>query len=185
MRALALLLALLSAPALAQQPEYSEGDVKAAFERARAERSGQGMISPDAQDSSSPRVDCAAFEAGPLRESCQAAWQSYFDYRAHGLEHRRDVFEWQLSSSKVIFVTVLLLVAAGIYFAAVQFHAGLGRLRGGAGDEAVPAPYATELSASKEGIKVSSPVLGVIILVLSLGFFYLYLVYVYPIEEVF
>jgi hypothetical protein len=31
---------------------------------------------------------------------------------------------------------------------------------------------------------VSSPVLGVIILVISLGFFYLYLVYVYPISEI-
>jgi len=31
---------------------------------------------------------------------------------------------------------------------------------------------------------VASPVLGVVILVISLAFFYLYLVYVYPIEEI-
>jgi len=31
---------------------------------------------------------------------------------------------------------------------------------------------------------VSSPVLGVIILVISLAFFYLYLVFVYPIKEI-
>jgi hypothetical protein len=35
------------------------------------------------------------------------------------------------------------------------------------------------------GIKVSSPVLGVVILVISLAFFYFYLVYVYPIENIF
>ena len=43
----------------------------------------------------------------------------------------------------------------------------------------------TELEASVKGIKVSSPVLGVIILVISLLFFYLYLAFVYPIQEVF
>jgi hypothetical protein len=43
----------------------------------------------------------------------------------------------------------------------------------------------TEFEASAKGIKVSSPVLGVIILVISLAFFYLYLVYVYPISEIF
>ncbi len=43
----------------------------------------------------------------------------------------------------------------------------------------------TEIVASVKGIKVSSPILGVIILVISLLFFYLYLVYVYPITEIF
>ena len=43
----------------------------------------------------------------------------------------------------------------------------------------------TSFSASATGISVSSPVLGVIILVISLAFFYLYLVYVYPISELF
>jgi hypothetical protein len=40
------------------------------------------------------------------------------------------------------------------------------------------------LDLSTAGLKVSSPVLGVIILVISLAFFYLYLVYVYPISEI-
>jgi len=40
-----------------------------------------------------------------------------------------------------------------------------------------------QLELGQTGLKVSSPVLGVIILVISLAFFYLYLVYVYPIGE--
>ena len=51
----------------------------------------------------------------------------YYTYRASGLQHRRRVFEWQLASSKLIFVTVLMLVASGIVFAAIQFGAGLKR----------------------------------------------------------
>jgi hypothetical protein len=111
------------------------------------------------------------------REKYQEAVRAYYSYRTQGLLHRQATFKWQLLSSRVIFVVVLTLVFAGIYFAAIQFHAGLR-------EEAVEARV-TEFSASATGIKVSSPILGVIILVISLAFFYLYLVYVYPISEIF
>jgi hypothetical protein len=106
----------------------------------------------------------------------QQAIKAYFQHTIESNRHQRNVFHWQLLSAKIIFSVVILLVAAGIYFAAVQFHHGL---RSGK-----PAEQDTEFEASLKGIKVSSPVLGVIILTISLAFFYLYLVYVYPIEFV-
>jgi hypothetical protein len=39
----------------------------------------------------------------------------------------------------------------------------------------------TDIDINPKGIKISSPVLGVIILTISLAFFYLYLKSVYPI----
>lgn len=102
--------------------------------------------------------------------------REYYKYKASGLRYRSRVFEWQLFSSRVIFATVILLVASGIVFAAIQFRAGLTR-------PPVPAD-ATQIDLSASSLKVSSPVLGVIILVISLAFFYLYLVYVYPISEI-
>jgi hypothetical protein len=39
-----------------------------------------------------------------------------------------------------------------------------------------------EIEVSASGAKVSTPVIGVIILTLSLAFFYLYLKFVFPIE---
>jgi hypothetical protein len=60
----------------------------------------------------------------------------------------------------------------------MKFHAEKGR-------DGTTVQEPTELEISKSGVKVSSPILGVIILVISLAFFYLYLVYVYPIEEIF
>lgn len=115
------------------------------------------------------------------REKYQETLRAYFAYRLQGYQQRQRTFEWQLFSSRIIFWTVLALVFAGIYFAAVQFHVGL---RGGtaARDQA---DARTEFAASLEGVKVSSPVLGVIILVISLVFFYLYLAFVYPITEIF
>lgn len=111
----------------------------------------------------------------------QDALQAYFAYRKAGYEHRLRVFEWQSLSTIIIFFVVLLLVLCGIGFAAIQFRAGLrGRGEGGA-----PPAEETEISLSLSELKVRSPVLGVIILTISLAFFYLYLVHVYPIRNVF
>jgi hypothetical protein len=109
----------------------------------------------------------------------QAALREYYGYFKSGISHRRDVFSWQLFSSRIIFWVVLSLVAAGMYFAAVQFQRGLGRRR------AVSADDVTEIAASLGGVKVRSPVLGVVILVISLAFFYLYLRFVYAVTSTF
>ena len=128
------------------------------------------------------------------RQSAQRALKAYYDYRTQGFEHRRAVFEWQLASSKIIFAIVVFLVGIGVYFSWIQFAAsmrpGPGPATGSRGaSPGQPEPPAggavTTLEASTSGIKVSSPVLGVILLVISLAFFYLYLVFVYPIEEIF
>ena len=121
--------------------------------------------------------------------SMQRSIKAYYDYNANGFEHRRAVFEWQLFSSKIIFAIVVFLVGVGIYFSWIQFTASMEprdkeARQGEAGGERPPTPTTT-LEASAKGIKVSSPVLGVILLVISLAFFYLYLVYVYPIAEIF
>lgn len=94
----------------------------------------------------------------------------------------RDVFAWQLASSKIIFFVVVGLVLCGIYFAGIQFFYSikLGKKRGD-----LEKMVATELSASAKEIRISSPVLGVIILIISFLFFFLYLKFVYPISEIF
>jgi hypothetical protein len=115
-------------------------------------------------------------------------------------EFKQRIYEWQLTSSKVVFVVVVLLVAAGVVFAAIQFWVGLvaartltsrGRELGDpvVGHGADPRDAAVQtapdvsgtIEASAAGLKVTTPVLGVIILTLSLLFFYLYLKFVYPI----
>ena len=108
----------------------------------------------------------------------KSALKAYYDYRTEGYGHRQRVFAWQLLSSRIIFVVVIVLVGAGIYFSWLQFRADL-KATDKEGNRGV-----STLEASTSGIKVSSPVLGVIILVISLLFFYLYLQYVYPIEEI-
>jgi len=110
------------------------------------------------------------------------ALRAYYIYRTKGLEHRSKVFVWQLFSAKIIFGIVLMLVVSGIYFAGVQFHMGIKQARNEGNSNGLTP---SEFSASLKGIKVSSPVMGIIILSISLAFFYLYLIYVYPIEDIF
>jgi hypothetical protein len=133
------------------------------------------------------------------KQAYLVSMQRFYEYRTNGYAFRSRVFEWQLFSSRVIFVIVVLLVLAGIYFAAIQFHVALSIAKrntlaaarqaaeAASGPKAPPtdAPLslAAELEISAKGVVVKSSVLGVLILTLSLAFFYLYLVYVYPIND--
>jgi hypothetical protein len=172
--AAALTLCLIAGPAaLAQEPGEAAAEVDERRQRLEQFDPGAGgdqgpdLAFPDAPD------PAAAAATG---EAYQATLQAYYAYRKAGYDQRLGVFAWQSLSTKIIFVVVLLLVLAGIYFAAIQFHAGLRRRE---------QPDETELSLSLSEVKVRSPVLGVIILTIWLAFFYLYLVHVYPIRNVF
>ena len=135
-----------------------------------------------------PRVWCGDVDDEETQARCWEAYRASLDYYATGLEHRARVFAWQHLSTRVIFFVVLGLVAVGIYFAWAQFQRGLSQpmtQTKQATEVTAVTPSAHELEISPKGIRVSSPVLGVVILALSLAFFYLYLVYVYPIREIF
>ena len=108
------------------------------------------------------------------KAALKASLIAAFEYRTNGFEHRTRVFNYQYQTSKVIFGMVILIVAMGMYFSWMQFRQNP---QGDGADSSI------ELGTT--GIKVTSPVLGVIILALSLGFFYLYLVHVYPIFDTF
>jgi uncharacterized membrane protein len=148
--------------------------------------------------------DFASFGAGPEglepylddagRAALQASLTAYYQYRESGYVHRRAVFDWQLFSSKIIFYLVILLVLLGVYFSWLQFMA---EHRKPAKREAVQVETGpvdsdkprggllTTFKAGSGGLEVSSPVLGIVILAISLAFFYLYLTHVYPINEIF
>jgi hypothetical protein len=96
-----------------------------------------------------------------------------YDYYHFGLEHRKQTFSWNLSSSKITFWVVIVLVFAGIAFAGFQFYIAMQERR--TASKLPPMDLGTQLEAGKDGI----------ILIISLLFFYLYLAYVYPIKEIF
>jgi len=129
----------------------------------------------------SVNLDCSGYASSEIGEACTEAVLSYYETYSEGMKHRTAVLNWQYRSAIVIFIIVLAIVAVGVYFAYIQFRMDIVRSRAsqGTGDDA-----RSELELSTSGIKVSSPVLGVIILAISIAFLYLYLVHVYPISEI-
>ncbi|MCY7422644.1 MAG: hypothetical protein LH478_12980 [Chitinophagaceae bacterium] len=105
------------------------------------------------------------------------------DYHLYGLKHRQESLQWNLNSGIIIFWCVIVLVFSGIAFAGIQFYKSMHQPKGIAIDPNLI--LNTEFEVNLKGFKINSPVLGVIILLISLMFFYLYLVYVYPITEIF
>jgi hypothetical protein len=174
--------AMLSAQAATEQTEMDKAIAKAAA--STGDRAAEQKIALPETPGDVILGDAAT------KQKYLEAMQRYYEYRASGYAYRSRVFEWQLLSSRVIFLVVLALVGAGMYFAAVQFHAALVGVRaskkGAAAQAAATAlPLATQFEVSAKGVVVNSSVLGIVILAVSLAFFYLYLVYVYPIVNVF
>jgi hypothetical protein len=117
----------------------------------------------------------------------EALLKAEYEYDISVYQHRRKVFDWQHTSSIIIFWVVILIVVIGLFFSGMQFYISLKREKERIKKPAETSEHqesVTEFEASLQGIKVSSSVIGIIILVISLAFFYLYLVHVYPVSEV-
>jgi hypothetical protein len=127
--------------------------------------------------------------ANPSEAESPRVRQSNDDYAAWRNDYLRRLYENQLYESWIIFVLVILLVFVGIFFSWLQFqHAFLLKkvVRSSAASQVDPNAAAPstpdELTFGKDGVVVKSAYLGVIILVISMAFFFLYLKYVYLIS---
>ncbi len=131
--------------------------------------------------------------------------QAKTDYAIWSLKHAEAAYEWQHISTIIIFFVVVFLVLAGVVFSWMQFKiarhhpmqsiatsvisAKANESSSEDGNPSIETATAekesvTEFSASPQGIKIASSAIGVVILVISMCFFYLYLAYVYPISVI-
>ena len=109
--------------------------------------------------------------------------------------NRKDAFAWQSVSTKVIFMVVIIVVLAGLYLSWMQFnfaHNGPMKITRPS-TEAPPIERnpgnqvearSTTIEVNTSGVKITSSVIGLVILALSIVFFFLYLKFVYPIIDV-
>jgi hypothetical protein len=139
-----------------------------------------------------------------IEKQCGLLEAAAFQQALGVYRYQHDLYAWQQTSTIILFWVVVGLVSLGMVFAGVQFarafrvgEAGTVQRRGHATAVVAPGPpahvqevesaadqlndLAVHLDISAKGVQVSSSVLGVIILVISLAFLYLYLQIVYPI----
>ena len=176
-----IVLATSMALAWVPRPAAAQGQVPAAeAETLPPDAAAAALAALEGEEDARPRPPSATPADVMDPESRELVLERFRRYQQHqiaALEHRERLFRWQLRANQISFVVVLVLVFAGLVFSAVQFAHSL-RTAGAAGDEPVH-----ELSISAKGLTVRSSVIGLIVLALSLGFFYLYLVHVFPLEE--
>ena len=116
-------------------------------------------------------TSAAAIAAAASAEESRIA-RAQTEYIVWSLEYRQASFNWQYWSTIVIFLGVMAIIGTGLYFSYMQFRS------------AKHAQTQTSIKLGKDGLEISSPVIGLLILFISMGFFYLYLANVYPITEV-
>lgn len=92
-------------------------------------------------------------------------------------DHRLKAFSWNFWTSVLIFIIVVIIMLTGLYFSYMQFKES----SYGKNEDSV---HSTQIKISRDGLEISSPVIGLLILFISLGFFYLYLKEVYPLQTI-
>jgi hypothetical protein len=144
-------------------------------------------------------------EAGATEDSAakSQALKSNYEYAIWLNGYTRRVFENQNHYSMIIFGVVNVLVLAGLYFAWIQFKATLHlilRIRPVSKpvkkkatsepdlddelpSESVNSGIFSQLKFGPDGVAISSSFIGLIILGFSMGFYLMFLKYVYPIQS--
>jgi len=127
--------------------------------------------------------------ANPSEADSPRLRQSNDDYAIWRNDYLRRLYENQLRESWIIFALVLVLVFSGLFFSWLQFqHAFLLKqvVKTSAASKtsasATPSSGPEEFTFGKDGVVVRSAYLGVIILAISMAFFFLYIKYVYLIS---
>jgi hypothetical protein len=126
------------------------------------------------------RDDAATSYFTAVKQGNEAILAQY-EHNKWALKNREAALLYQQWAGKIIFIVVLLLVFVGVAFSGIQFFISLNRVKKARGSESSDL---TTIEASWQGFKMSSSILGVIILGISLLFFYLYLAIVFEITVV-
>lgn len=115
----------------------------------------------------SPPLETETTTLTPQSSELASALDEYYLW---GLEHRKSTLQLQQIKDNILFVVVLTILGFGLYLSYIQFQKG-DRPEG-------------SLKLGPAGVEVTSSMLGIFILAFSIGFFYLYLVHVFQIEEI-
>lgn len=100
---------------------------------------------------------------------------SEISYKKKELDIIQEAFEWQANASVVLLYLVVFIALIGIIFSGIQLWKAY---------KLSDPQTETTLEVSAGKIRITSSIVGIIILTISLGFMYLFLQEVYPIREV-
>jgi hypothetical protein len=115
----------------------------------------------------------AVNSADLLDAKYREAFAAYYAYQEQMMNVSERLFRWQQRASEISMWVVFCVVAAGVAFSGVQLWASVSK--GG------PQPK-SKLELSAQRFRIQTSVVGLVVLIISLAFFYLFLVKVYEIN---
>jgi len=114
--------------------------------------------------------------------------KAFTDDYIFNITHSKKAFKLQYYSSILIFLLVITIVISGLVLSYKQFLLNESIIKNNLKNNINTMPEGTNsntnLEIGKDGIKINTAIIGLIILVISLGFFLLYLKFVYQISLV-
>lgn len=135
---------------------------------------------------SGQQVSPLEFELTGNKQLDSAIIKSQIDYKTFAVKHFERTFTQQFYSGIFIFIMVIAIVAMGLILSFKQFKLNEEIVRHGIKNnlDTLDKGINTESSIdiSKNGLKFNSAVIGLMLLIISLLFFFLYLKFVYQIE---
>ena len=138
------------------------------------------VLETDVQPSLDPKVRAAV-------DAYNESWVGFFDHQKRLRDHAISVLQWQLLAAYCVTFLVLGIVALGIYLSIIEVKAVLRKPKDLdqkilTEDTQSTVREKIELTVSLQKLQVTSAVTGVGILVLSLGFLYLFVKEVFEIK---
>lgn len=103
-----------------------------------------------------------------LAKEVEQKYQYYIDYNMWVLEYKEILYKTQYIEGIIIFFVVLFILFIGLYLSFMQFKSSESNQ--------------TTIKISKDSIQITSSVIGLLILLISLVFFYIYLKEVYTLK---
>ena len=85
----------------------------------------------------------------------------------------------------IVFILVMAMTSAGVFMSYLQFRKGFSQFLPAKTSQETPSPteMLSTLRISITGVEISSSIIGLLVLTVSLAFFFLYLDRVYPIQR--
>ena len=112
--------------------------------------------------------------------------EDYARYVQWQRAYARRGWEWHLFSTQFLFAMVMAIVIFGLWLTHMQFQRDYMAHDGAPSPEQIPtpAPAPSTLKLGPAGLELTSQVVGLLVLAISVAFFYFYVKEVYPMREV-
>ncbi len=109
-----------------------------------------------------------------VKDSCVLD-EKEIDYEIFMMEHNKKVFEWELFSTKVFFWLSIFLVIVGITLSILQFIKSSHQINSNS---------ESTIILSEKGFQLKTAFIGLILLIISFGYLYLYMKTAYPVKYI-